>query len=265
MNRAVIYLIAMAILVLTMSGCKAKKAVVRKKQPVADHMELIKSITANELDYRNIEIKYSTRAELEGKNYGLNITYRNTKDETLWVSVRAMLGIEAARVIANRDSVWVISRIAQIKEKGSWREMSKLLGYPLDFMAFQNIMTRRLFYPGKEDNGILSTFLKREEGNKIMIVPDFEDGSQRKDADVYGFLPQFIVDKNLRQLNETRLVPEDNEWMLGVEYEEGASTNLGLGSKMIISAMDSQSNLDLDLKIQNVKIDEELKFPFQWF
>ena len=78
-----------------------------------------------------------------------------------------MLGIEAARVIANRDSVWLVSKMAQMKEKGSWKEMSKLLGYPLDFMALQNIMTRKLFYPGQEGNDMLMSFLKRDDGSHV--------------------------------------------------------------------------------------------------
>jgi len=83
--------------------------------------------------------------------------------------VRAMLGIEAARLVANRDSVWVISKIGKIKEKGTWKEMSKTIGYPLDFMALQNMMTRKIFYPGQDDKTMLGFFLRRDDGNKASL------------------------------------------------------------------------------------------------
>lgn len=265
MDRKLIYGFAVILLVLLMFGCRGKKAVITKKMPVTENYELIRGIAANELEYRNVEMKFSTRAELEGKNYSLNVTYRNKKDETIWLSVRAMLGIEAARIIANRDSVWVISKVARVKEKGSWNEMSKLLGYPLDFMALQNIMTRKLFYPGQPGNDMLSSFLKREDGNRVLIVPDFENVELRSDAESFGFMPQFIIDQDYKQISGTKLVPEDNEWMLEVEYEKGAGANYGIGNNIKLSAIDSQNNMDLELKIQQVSINEELKFPFQWF
>ena len=265
MFRKLIFGATMVVLAAIMFGCKGKKAVVGRKQPAKDNYELIRGVTANELNYNNVEIKFTTRAELEGKKYSLNVTYRNKKDETLWLSVRAMMGIEAARLIANRDSVWVVSKIAQVKEKGSWNEMSKLLGYPLDFMALQNIMTRKLFYPGQAGNEMLKSFLKREDGERVLIVPDFENVKQRNDAGSFGFLPQFVIDKNYKQINSTKLVPEDNEWMLEVVYDTGSGDNLGIGNVISLSAIDSQTNISMDLKIQQISINEDFKFPFQWF
>ena len=265
MDRRIVYVFTAIMLASLMFGCKSKKAVVIKKKARTDYSELIKGVESGELDYRSLEMKLSTRAELDGKKYGLNITYRNDRDQTLWISVRAMLGIEAARVIANRDSVWLVSKMAQMKEKGSWKEMSKLLGYPLDFMALQNIMTRKMFYPGQEGNDMLMSFLKRDDGSQVLIVPDFEDIEQRKDAGFFGFMPQFVIDKSLNILKATKLVPEDNEWMLEVEYDNDSNSNLGIGNNIRLSAIDSQNNMDLDLKIQQVSINEELKFPFQWF
>ncbi len=226
---------------------------------------LLQRTAGQELEYQNVEIKFSTKAELSGKNYALNITYRNQKNEILWVSVRAMLGIEVARMVAKRDSVWIISKMGQIKEKGTWRDMSKMIGYPLDFIAFQNIMTRRLFYPGNSDKSMLKSFLKRDDGNKVLLVPNFENKNQRNDVATFGFLPQFIIDKKNGQLMGARLVPEDNEWMLEIMYQEDAGENMGLGKNLLLKALDSQSILDMNLKIQQVKINEALKFPFQWF
>ncbi len=265
MKGKVIYSVIVLLALVLLGGCRAKKGVVKRDTKRTHSDEMIKNITNGEIDYNTIEIKSSTRAELDGRNYSLNITYRNKKNETIWVSVRAMLGIEAARLIANRDSVWLVSRLAHTKEKGSWKEMSKMLGYPLDFMAFQSIMSRKLFYPGNEDLNVLKDFIKKEEDQCLMLVPDYGNEKQRLDADNFGFLPTFNIGKKDKNLNGIKLSPEDNEWLFEVEYEEGATENLGLGKMMIIKALDSEGMLDLNLRIQQVSIDGELKLPFQWF
>lgn len=265
MNRTVSYGIIVFLVVVLLGGCRAKKEVVKKDIRKAQSDEMIKNVSNGEIDYKTIEIKSSTRAELDGRNYSLNITYRNKKDETIWVSVRAMLGIEAARIIANKDSVWVVSKLAQIKEKGTWKEMSKLIGYPLDFMSFQGIMARKLFYPGEENINKLKGYSQKDEGGSVMLVPDFGNEKLRLDADNYGFLPNFKIGKSDNVLNGTKLSPEDNEWLFDVKYEEGAMENLGLGKSMLLSALDSENRLELNLKIQQVSLNGVLKMPFQWF
>ena len=263
--RKIVFGFVVLVLIAGLNACKNKRLMVKKEIKHEINAGLIRNIMEQELEYNSIEIKYSTRAELSGNNYALNVTYRNQKNEILWVSVRAMLGIEVLRLVAKRDSVWIISKLGKIKEKGSWKEMSKTIGYPLDFMALQNTMTRKLFYPGREDNAVLQSFLKRDDGSTILLVADFENDIHRRDVGSFGFLPQFILDKKRNQLLGTKLVPEDNEWMVNVKYQEGSNENLGLGKRMLIRMLDSQSDLELDLKIQQVTINEVTKFPFQWF
>jgi len=265
MNRIILYSITIFLMVFLLGSCKGKKSMVKKEGRVTKSDDLIMDVSKQEIDYKTIEIKSSTKAELDGKRYSFNITYRNKKNETIWVSVRAILGIEAARIIANRDSVWVISKIAKIKEKGSWKDMSKMIGYPLDFMAFQNIMARKLFYPGNAKNDNLKGFIRKDEKERILLVPDYSNEKQRNDSDNFGFLPKFVIGKRDYSINNTRLAPEDNEWLFEVEYQDGARENLGLGRNIIIKALDSQSKLELDLKVQKVTINEIIKTPFQWF
>ncbi len=265
MKRIILYSITVVLLGFLMGGCKGKKSMLKKEGRITKSDDLIKDVSKQEINYQTIEIKSSTKAEMDGKRYSLNITYRNKKDETIWVSVRAMLGIEVARLIANRDSVWVVSKIAKTKEKGSWQDMGEMLGYPVDFMAFQNIMTRKLFYPGEQKNDKLKSFIRKDEKDGILLVPDYSNEKQRLDSDNYGFLPKFIIGKKKYSINRTSLAPEDNEWLFEVEYQGDTMENMGLGKNIKIKAMDAQSNIELDLKIQEININEAIKVPFQWF
>jgi len=265
MRRNIVYSFVLLIMVLGLGACKTKKGMVKKEERISKSLELIKKVSEQQIEYSNIEIKYSTRAEIEDNKQNLSITYRNRKDELIWISARAMLGIEVMRLVANHDSVWLISRVGRIKEKGTWKEMSETIGYPLDFIAIQNMMVRKIFYPGSLEVGKLNTYLRRDDGKKVLIVPDYQKEDIRKDAASFGFLPQFVLDAGKGRLLGTKLVPEDNQWMLEVKYEDNDGENMGLGSNILIKALDSQSNMDIDLKIQHVTVSDEMKYPFQWF
>ena len=265
MGRTFAYVISFIIAISLLGGCKTKKLMLKKEKTASKAVGLVKEIEDQELDYQSLEVKYSTRAELDGAKYALNITYRNIINEKLWMSVRAMLGIEAARMYADRDSVWIISRVGQFKEKGSWADMSKLVGYPLDFMAFQGILARKVFYPGREDKTLLQYFMKKENGNGIKLVADYNNQQHRDDAELFGFMPQFVVDGSNRRLYGTRLAPEDSEWMVDITYDRESVENMGLGNVMKIKGVEPEAEIELDLKIQGVSIDQALKFPFQWF
>ncbi|MCK5820814.1 MAG: DUF4292 domain-containing protein [Bacteroidales bacterium] len=248
------------------SSCKSRKKLISGTHDGRIRGKVLEQVLKKEIDYNYLEIKGSVRTDALGKKQTFSLTYRNLEDSLVWVSVRAMLGIEVARAICTKDSVWVFSRIAHVKEKGDWKMMSDLIGYPIDFYAFQAIMARKLFVPGRSDNIHLNKYLSRKNENGLLLIPDFSDPDQKKILIENGFLPQFLLDQNKKLLLRTRVSHEDASWMLDVVY--GSETNKhfgGLPAKITMDGMDMDERMELDLRILMVKIDQELKFPFSWF
>ncbi len=206
----------------------------------------------------------STKTDAFGSNYLFNITYRNQKDSIIWISARAMLGIEAARIICNKDSVWIISRIARIEEKGSWDKMTEIVGYPLDFNTLQGIFSRKLFVPN--DDQYLSRYTVKKTDKGILLAPDFNDNDQIELIREYGFMPQFLLAPGQKRLYRTRLMPEDNTWQMDCLYGESAVEQFfGLPESLKILAIDENNRLAFDLKILKVILNTDLKFAFPWF
>jgi len=248
------------------SSCKSKKKLVSGTHDIRIRGKILDQVLKSELDYQYIEVKGSIRTDALGKKQSFSLTYRNLKDSVIWVSVRAMLGIEVARVYCTQDSVWVISRIAKIKEKGDWNTMSEMISYPIDFYAFQGIMTRKLFVPACSNTKLINNYLSRKNENGLFLIPDFSDPEQKSILLKQGFLPQFLIDQKKKLLLRTRISQEHSNWLLDVNYGPESYNHFGgLPSKITLEGVDMEEKMELNLRILLVKINEKLKFPFSWF
>lgn len=262
-----ILLISLSVLLaLGSSSCKTRKNLVSGTREGRIRGKVLEQVLKTELDYTSLEIKGSVKTDALGKKQSFSLTYRNLEDSLLWVSVRAMLGVELARVICTKDSVWMYSRIAQVKEKGNWETMSDMIGYPIDFYAFQGIMARKLFIPGRSDTKLLNKYLSRNNENGLLLIPDFSDPDQKRILQRNGFLPRYLLDQKKGMLFRTRVSHEDSNWLLDVVY--GSEANKGFGglpTRIMMEGVDMEERMELDLRVLMVKVNKELKFPFSWF
>lgn len=257
--------IAIFLLASLLSGCKSKKGVVKKRKKKSESAVVIEKVKDLGIDYNSIEIKGSAKTEFDGKKYNLTIIFRNYKNREIWVSVRAMLGIEVARLYCTPENVKVFSRLAGIKESVNWSKMTDILGYPIDYYTFQGMMTRTLFIPDKPELEELSHYIQRNSKSGILLVPDYNSNSFMEDNKKANFWPQFLVDKESYVLVKTRIVPTRNEWQLEAYYGNNINDDFaGLPNRFKVTAIDEGQDLELSLKIQSVIINEDLKMPFQW-
>lgn len=254
----------LAILLLMFSSCKTKKKVIIQEQTVSESERIIDQVRSKAVNYSSIEIKANAKTELEGKKYNFSIIYRNYTDSLIWVTVRAMLGIEVARLKCTPQEVSVFSRLAGIDETGDWAHMEELLGYPLDFYTLQAMMTRKFFIPGKTHVNALKNYMPKSTERGILLVPDFNKEPFNLKENQSNYWPFFLVGSEDKVLVRTRIVTSKNSWQLDMEYGDQVRSDFyGLPDEMILSGLDEDQQLEMIIRIQNVVINEELKTPFQ--
>jgi hypothetical protein len=257
--------IAVLCVVIVLSSCKAKKQTISAKKAKTDSAVLIQKVKSTGIDYNTIEIKGSAKTEIDDKKYNFSIIYRNVKDQEIWVSVRAMLGIEVARMKCTPEEVRIFSRMADINESGDWSKMAEFLGYPIDYYTFQGMMTRNLFIPFKNSLEDLTGYISRNSQSGLLMVPDYNNKSfieQRKDVE---FWPQFLIDSEDFYITKTRIVPTGNDWQFEADYGKGSSPGLGgLSDRFTLRATDEGQDLELSINVQSVIINQELKMPYSW-
>jgi hypothetical protein len=75
-----------------------------------------------------------------GKNYDVNANIRMLRDSTIWISVNAVLGIEALRALITRDSVKLIDKLNKTYTARSITYLQDVTSLPLDLPTLQDLI-----------------------------------------------------------------------------------------------------------------------------
>ena len=77
--------------------------------------QLYKHILADRIDCQTFSAKMKVHYEgSDGKDYEFNAFIRLQKDKMIWISINALLGIEAFRAIITPDSVKVLNKLDKV-------------------------------------------------------------------------------------------------------------------------------------------------------
>jgi hypothetical protein len=71
----------------------------------------LNSIRAKQTDFKTFAGKAAAKLSLDGDEHDVTMNIRIQKDQQIWVSITAILGIEVARAVITPDSIKVINRL----------------------------------------------------------------------------------------------------------------------------------------------------------
>lgn len=146
-NRPAIYI---AILIwVCLAGCKARKAAVNGPAAGAGAVAVKKNkekkafyqqVRESAFDFDFVQARAKTRIELKNKRHDFTLNLRIKKDERIWASVTAILGLEVARALITPDSVIIINRLERTYIKKDIAYLQRTLSPHIDFSALQDIL-----------------------------------------------------------------------------------------------------------------------------
>jgi len=82
-----------------------------------------------------------SKIEINRSQYDVTANIRIESDKAIWISVTALMGIEAARVLITPDSVKIVNRLEGEYVSQPYAYLHKLVGNELSFSALQQLLT----------------------------------------------------------------------------------------------------------------------------
>ena len=174
-----------------------------KRDSILFIQNTLRDLSNNTIDYQTftakINIDYS---DADNKNYDVNAVLRMYKDSALWISVNAILGIEAIRALVTKDSVKILDKQNKLITARSVDYLQEVTELPLDLQTVQNLIIGNPVYldsnnvvsysKGNNNIGLLSlgywfkNLLTINEGDKSLqrIKLDDADISRSRTADL---------------------------------------------------------------------------------
>lgn len=114
-----------------------------------------------EIDFEKLKIKSKISIKTAKIDQNIPATIHVKKDSVIWISIA--IGLEAARVSINPDSIFLLDRLNRKYYKVSFKELSDNFDFDLDFNMIQSLLVGNL--PIKIDS--IDIYKKLAEFNSI--------------------------------------------------------------------------------------------------
>ncbi len=103
------------VVVFLFAGCKTRQKIASTEKADSGNAsmgaESIKSFEMNNLDFHTFSGRAKTKIQMNKQDRDVTLNIRIDRDKAIWISVTAILGVEAARVLITPDSVKIINRL----------------------------------------------------------------------------------------------------------------------------------------------------------
>ncbi len=210
--------------------------------------QLYNHIESSLIDCHTFSAKMKVHYEgSDGKDYEFNAFLRLQKDKIIWVSINALLGIEAFRALITPDSVKVLSKLDKVYQLRSVSYLQELTHLPFDFQTLQAILLGNPIYL---DSNIVF-YRKDEQGISLL-----SEGKL--------FRNYITLNKDDLRIRHSKLDDVDRlrARSCDLTYGDYEEKNTILFSTFRKIAVAEKARLDIELTFKQYSFNEPLNFPF---
>jgi len=241
---------------LFLNSCKTVKPIAEKK-PKSSLDNIYDSIKLAEYEYESLNIKFNVKYEKKSQSMNLKGNLKILKDSIIWVSLSPGLGIEAARLMCTKDSIFFLDKINGSLTKGKYEYIKNLYKIDVDYYSLQAILTNNFFiYPTikNEKAEFTKNFSLTKDSTELAVYRKNEllvENLVNINRAVYRISSYFIND-----------VP--NKRSLSVKYSADVNQKQkSFPGSISIKSFNADKFLLLDLDYTKVTVNEALTFSFK--
>lgn len=236
---------------LVLSSCGSRRSTVRPATGgvPAGGDNSIQSFEMSNLDFYTLSGRAKTKVVLGTKSHDVTTNIRIDHNKKIWISVTALLGIEAARVLITPDSVRIMNRIhgEYIAEPFSY--IYRYTNREVTFKTLQDILI-----------GNISPELLRAENVQVATSDEdvFVIGSRN------GLSFQYAMNE-LRRPSAVKLDDPRAHQQLDVTYNHYNNMSGYVFPQRVILNVKEEDEvlLNADIVYNRVQFDQVLQYPFE--
>lgn len=206
------------------------------------------TVQNNRIDFETFSAKVKVDFEgSDGKKNDFNGFIRIKKDSVIWISINALLGIEAFRILITPDSVKVLNKLDKVVQLRSVNYINEVTKLPFTFKELQDLIV----------------------GNPIYI--DNNIVSYKKESEAISVLHMGKIFKHLLTLNSNTFVIQHSK-LDDVDPIRVRTADITYGDYEIRNGkpfstyrritVAEKSKLDIEMKFRQFDFNIPLNFPF---
>jgi hypothetical protein len=254
-------IILMVLLTLfSMNGCHLAKKTVTGKKAMSEDENMVRKVLNAQPEVKFMEIRLTGKAEEDKNRIGFMGTVKLEKDRQVYVMLRSTIGIELARVYANRDSIWLISKMLNIKEKFDWKLAGAKIGYPVDFFALQGMLLQSLFTSSGDQLGnLIENLVFKTDTDNVRLVSntDLQQNGKR-----LNYLNDFIIDRETFIIQGAKIRDVNGQWIADVKYLYNKDNQI---RKIEVKGIDSEHSFAVEINVVKKELRDMIEINFDKF
>ncbi len=206
------------------------------------------AIDSNKIDFKTFSAKVKVDFEgKDGKKSDFNANIRLYKDSVMWISINALLGIEAFRVLITPDSVKVLNKLDKVVQLRSVNYLQEVAKIPFTFKELQELLIGNPIFL---DSNILSY---RREINGITLVSVGQLFKHFLMVNSNNYLP---IQSKLDDIDPTRT----RTCYIGYgDYQNKNNKRFSAFRKITVV---ETSKLDIEMQFKQIDFNVPLNIPF---
>jgi hypothetical protein len=210
--------------------------------------EIYQAIEKNRIDFNTFSAKVKVDfTGSDGKKPDFTANIRIKKDSAIWVSITALLGIEAFRLLVTPDSVKLLHKLDKTVQLRSVSYLQELAKIPFTFHELQELLIGN---PVFLDSNIVS-YRKDEKSISLLSASDLFKHLLTVSNDDYRLLHSKLDDADVLR-NRT----------CNISYGDYVNKNGLLFPTARSITVVEKTKLDIGLQFKQVDFNVDLTFPF---
>lgn len=230
-----------------------KVVVLTTDTPKTDTLQFIRTtleaVKKNHINFTTFGAKVGIDYKgTDGKGHDVNASLKMYKDSAIWVSVNAILGIEALRLLITKDSVKLMNKLEKTYAARGIGFLQEATSLPLDFSTLQDLLIGNPVY--------LDSSISRYT-RSAGIITLLSLGDLFKNSVTFNESNAVIVHSKLTDADPYRNRSADLSYD---EYENKTGIFFATKRQIIVS---ERGRLEVKLDFKNYTFNGEVSFPFK--
>jgi hypothetical protein len=235
-------------MVVTNPTTKAATTAVASPVKAADVFKINKlvAIRAKQIDFNTFSGKAQAKLNINGDSHDVTMNIHIKKNQQIWVSITAVLGIEVARALITPDSIKVMNKLESTYLKKPFSYVYGFTSKQINYKTLESLLIGNAV-PDLVNN---DAGLKPDNGN-IILSGNLQD-----------LIYQLTLDTNLRVSRTSMSNPAAGQSLL-VDYSNFTpASNRIIPSHISINSSSKQKQIQVDLRYSKADFDQAVTFPF---
>jgi hypothetical protein len=256
MKRNISNKIAIFFCLAALVACKSKKLVVVNRPTTQGvdssatrantKREKLAEIQSKQVTFNTFSGKAKAKLDINGNSNDVTLNIRMARDQKIWISITAIIGIEVARAQITPDSIQVINRLQSVYLKKPFNYVYTYASRQINFKTLQSILIGNAIPEVLNTNSDLTP-----QGNNLVISGTMQDL-------LYKLLlgPDMkVTQTNLNSKSATQSLQVTNKVFINAD-------NRVIPSQVDLSSASGNKKIQLNLRYTQAEFDKPLEYPF---